>query len=502
MPMMFNSQETQQESEQQQERRYDPDTLRKVTALATRLQHDHHERLTASQMESIGLEVGLEPEFIQQAIVQLEEEHARMEAERQRLAEEKQQSEDLVAQRRKVQEQAVMTRTEQRLETSATKAEFYSVCAALTAPMLFGLMAYYFKSGSAFQPFLGQSVIAPRAGAMQLFTMISPWPLALMLGFAAGKKRVGFVAAATLILALAPTVPFLAAASPEQYQEILRTLTDHVGEMFLYAMLALPVACTLGVAGAWIRQQYFPFPAGKSRQEGVGQPVQHKEYTVSRPEMVSLLHNMQPAPGMYGSPYMQAQPQPYLQAQMPSQVRVHPHVQQVQPHMVGQKERRAFVSVDVAGLAELRQSATLVAVDYSFGQLRAWIEEIVKGNGGELQAGADGSLLASFPTDGQGVRAARQLQERLPQFNKSLNRLPLPFRLRCGLSAGETANNAAIERSQALLRTADGGDTLISSELGATALAEMGQLTPLPGSLMGDMAFVWRMSEPSSGPPQ
>ena len=321
MPMMFNSQETQQESEQKQERRYDPDTLRKVTALATQLQHDHHERLTASQMESIGLEVGLEPEFIQQAIAQLEEEHARMEAERQRQAEEKQQSENLAAQHRKVQEQAVMTRAEQRLETSATKTEFYSVCAALAVPMLFGLMAYYFKSGLVPQPLLGQSVIAPRIGAMQLFTMIAPWPLALMQGFAAGKKRVGFIAAATLILALAPTVPFLAAASPEQYWEILRTLMDHVGEMFLYVMLALPVAGALGIAGAWIRQQYFPFPSGKSRLESNGQPVQHKEYTVSRPEMVSLLHNMQPAPGAYASPYMQAQQQPYLQNQMPSQMR-------------------------------------------------------------------------------------------------------------------------------------------------------------------------------------
>ena len=501
MPMMFNSQETQQESEQQQERRYAPDTLRKVTALATRLQHDHHERLTASQMESIGLEVGLEPEFIQQAIAQLEAEHARMEEEKQRQEQEKQQSEDLVAQHRKVQEQAVMTRQIQRTETSASKAEFYSVCAALAVPMLFGLMAYYFKSGATPQSIMGQSVIFPRVGAMQLFTMIAPWPLALIQGFAAGKKRVGFVAAITLILALAPTVPFLSAASPEQYQEILRTLTDRVGEMFLYAMLALPIAGTLGVMGAWIRQQYFPFTSEKSGQEGVGQPVQHKEYTVSRPEMVTMLHNMQPAPGAYASPYLQPQPHPYMQAQMPPQARVQPQFQP-QTQMTGQKERRAFVSVDVAGLAELRQSATLVAVDYSFGQLRAWIEEIVKGNGGELKAGDGGSLLASFPTEGQGVRAARQLQERLPQFNKSLNRLPLPFRLRCGISAGETANNAAIERSQALLRSAEGGDTLVSSELGATALAELGQLTPLPGSLMGDMAFVWRMAEPPASPTQ
>ena len=62
-----------------------------MTALATRLQHDHHERLTASQMESIGVEVGLEPEFVHQAIAQLEAEHARRKQERQRQEQEKQQ---------------------------------------------------------------------------------------------------------------------------------------------------------------------------------------------------------------------------------------------------------------------------------------------------------------------------------------------------------------------------------------------------------------------------
>ena len=99
-----------------------------------------------------------------------------------------------------------------------------------------------------------------------------------MQGFAAGKKRVGFVAAATLILALAPTVPFLSAASPEQYQEILPILADRpAGEMFLYVLLALPIAGTFRRdMGAWIRQQYFPLRRRKSGQEGAGSPCSTK----------------------------------------------------------------------------------------------------------------------------------------------------------------------------------------------------------------------------------
>src|SRR5438876_12225608 len=53
------------------ETRYDEKTLRKVAALASRLQSRHQETLTAREMQAIGAEVGLEPAFIQQALTHL-----------------------------------------------------------------------------------------------------------------------------------------------------------------------------------------------------------------------------------------------------------------------------------------------------------------------------------------------------------------------------------------------------------------------------------------------
>lgn len=55
----------------QQEPRYDAETLRKVTALASELQARDQERLTAREIEEIGSEVGLEPQFIRQALRQV-----------------------------------------------------------------------------------------------------------------------------------------------------------------------------------------------------------------------------------------------------------------------------------------------------------------------------------------------------------------------------------------------------------------------------------------------
>lgn len=52
-------------------RRYDAATLKKVTALAEQLQRQHEETLSASQIELIGAEVGLEPHFVRRAIEQV-----------------------------------------------------------------------------------------------------------------------------------------------------------------------------------------------------------------------------------------------------------------------------------------------------------------------------------------------------------------------------------------------------------------------------------------------
>lgn len=54
-----------------QEPRYDAETLRKVTALAGQLQSRNQERLTAREIEEIGAEVGVEPQFIREALEQV-----------------------------------------------------------------------------------------------------------------------------------------------------------------------------------------------------------------------------------------------------------------------------------------------------------------------------------------------------------------------------------------------------------------------------------------------
>ena len=49
-------------------RRYDAAMLQEVIAVASKLQQEHHERLTAEQVEEIAAEVGIEPAFVRQAL--------------------------------------------------------------------------------------------------------------------------------------------------------------------------------------------------------------------------------------------------------------------------------------------------------------------------------------------------------------------------------------------------------------------------------------------------
>ncbi len=544
MPMMFHSQEDHSEENHApqiaaqntqapaQERRYDPETLQKVAILATRLQQEHHEQpaspaqLTASDMEAIGLEMGLHPEFVQQALAQLEEEHARMEVEKQRQEAVKQKQQEQIAEQRRLREQTTLHKTALQTELAAGNAEFYSACAALAIPFAFGFLAWHFKSthwmGGLLTDGYSHPMMVTRPGMLAGFTMIAPAPLALMLGFLAGKKRVAFAASAAMMLALAPTFPFLVETG-QTYFSILRNLFDYTGEMFGYVFFGLPVVGLMAITGAWARKTYFPF-GGRQRDNADVNSVQHKEYAAPKIAPAPQLQPMSYAQGAQAQsyaaqsntaaqPYQAAQPYmpgqaygqtpqyapppmqtPYTgQAQHPGQAYAQRPEQTHAPMQTTpmyHQNRRAVLSLEVADKDKLRQSATLVAVDYSFGQFRSWVEELVRGCGGEMQTGVN--LTATFPTDAQAMRAARLLQERLPQFNQSLNRLPLPFLLRAAVSAGDANSSLASQRNAALLRNANPGDTLVSSEVGAAALAELGQLTPLPASLMGEMAFVWR----------
>lgn len=173
----------------------------------------------------------------------------------------------------------------------------------------------------------------------------------------------------------------------------------------------------------------------------------------------------------------------------------------LQHALEGQKQHRAFLSVDVAGSSAMKRGESDLAVEYSFGQLQAWIGDTVRAYGGELHSAAGDGMMCVFQDDVAALRAARALQEGIEHFNRGRNRLSTPFQLRCGISAGEVAidpgagvgsiHSVIIDRAANLQKQAQPGDIVVGSELAVPGLTELGGLAPIPSGNGADPAFSW-----------
>jgi hypothetical protein len=222
--------------------RLDRATLRKVTALAARLQSQHRETVTVAEVERIGAEVGLEPAFIRQAVALVAAESAAGAAE------------------------APVVPGEHSL-VRARRREFGALIGSLSLPVLWGAIAY---------------LVRPELQSwtqewMAFATLLAPVPLAVLQGFIAGRKAPAFTAGAWLAFCLSPTFwQFVYHGSSfTEFFAWLAALT--------YVTAGGMTAGLLGCLGARARDYYFP-PLSAAL------PKQTPEPAVSRPALLQLLH--------------------------------------------------------------------------------------------------------------------------------------------------------------------------------------------------------------------
>jgi class 3 adenylate cyclase len=290
------------------------------------------------------------------------------------------------------------------------------------------------------------SSLGNSAALITFFTLVAPLPLAALTGFLAGRRGMAFWSGVTLVAALAPTLARLMLGGDDRPGEEMAILAP-------YLLFGGPLAGLIGWQGAKVREHYFPLPSSKAK------------LPVSRPALIKLLFALQ-------------------------------------TQLEAQKQRRAFLSVDVVGSSEMKQSGPDLAVEHSFGQFRQWVEETVRRHRGQVQSAAGDGMMAAFESDGDALRAARDLQDGMDAFNAQHNRLPTPFRIRCGVSAGEVAveegapighlQSPVLDRAAALQKRAEPGDILVGGELAGAAFAELGRLVSLPEPVHGEAAFSWR----------
>lgn len=210
----------------------DRDFQRRVVGRAARLQQaDHDAGMTIRHMTEAAAEVGIQPEYIERAMSlerALSEAHAEQSSPRLGVAS----------------RSAARTRT-------ANRADFRRFVTAMSMPIAVGGLGYALKNWT---------------GGAVLLSLILPAPLACLSGFLCGRKRVAFVTAALLALALAPTAYHLGihayyTVNPSEiYSEWITANARNAGMSiaFTYVALGLPLTGMLGAFGAWARQRYFP----------------------------------------------------------------------------------------------------------------------------------------------------------------------------------------------------------------------------------------------------
>lgn len=175
----------------------------------------------------------------------------------------------------------------------------------------------------------------------------------------------------------------------------------------------------------------------------------------------------------------------------------------LQSKLHGQKRRLAFLSVDVSDSTDMKRGQEELLVEHSFSRYAKWVADVARKHGGEVQAAAGDGVMCAFPTERDALHAARELHEGLTDFNAEHNRLPVPFRIRCGLSAGEVPwepgtpigllQSPVIDRAAAMQKVAAPGTIVMSEEVVNAAGDVLGEVSDMPDLVEGTRASVWTL---------
>jgi class 3 adenylate cyclase len=150
------------------------------------------------------------------------------------------------------------------------------------------------------------------------------------------------------------------------------------------------------------------------------------------------------------------------------------------------QETRTFLSIDVVGSSAMKTSSSELEAEHSFRQYQTWVAETVRGFGGEVQLSAGDGAMAMFKDPSSAVAAAKRLQGDMGEFNANKNRLTMPFQIRCGIAEGKIGidsrtplgqiQSPVLDRAAFLQKYAEPGSVMVTRELLESAMPVLGSL--------------------------
>lgn len=525
-------------NENPEEGRYDSATTEKIIRIASRLDSENRETLSVPEIEQIAKEVGIEAAYVREALKKVAEEKVN---------------------RR-------LGRRERPEETTAagghSKAEFWSTVAAFLIPLAWASIAFFVSGGD--------------VTTAKFFTMMAPLPLALLIGFIAGNRKVGFFASLVLVLALWPALDKVLATErtlvlkntsrpvvdmsnggisinlPPELMDKMRNgefqaLGQEMGALQTRITEIEKVLANKNLPAAEKAKLSAEMAAAQRRSDEI--KAQFKEMGKDFAELEKLgeafdegfplgptVPNAPTPPGttvvtntsesnedalapllIFGSifagilgvvgagvrirqfPFPGATPKTVPAAGDRGQML--DQYFELQSKLHGQKRRLAFLSVDVSDSTGMKHHQEELLVEHSFSRYTRWVADVAARFGGEIQAAAGDGVMCAFPDEASALRAAVALQQGITEFNSTHNRLPRPFLIRCGVSAGEVPwepgtpigllQSPVIDRAAAMQKVAAPESIVVSQEVEEIARVELGELNPMPGPIAGVSASTW-----------
>jgi class 3 adenylate cyclase/uncharacterized protein YggT (Ycf19 family) len=101
------------------------------------------------------------------------------------------------------------------------------------------------------------------------------------------------------------------------------------------------------------------------------------------------------------------------------------------------KRLLCFLSVDIIGSTSMKEGEDPHIIEYTFAEYKKFVEELLNTNNVWKVAWTPDGLMSAFLTPDEAIKAGKEIIIGLDAFNKYVNQLKTPFRVRCGINYGK-----------------------------------------------------------------
>lgn len=108
----------------------------------------------------------------------------------------------------------------------------------------------------------------------------------------------------------------------------------------------------------------------------------------------------------------------------------------------------SFLSVDVIGSTKMKAQEDKAMVEYTFAEYKKFIDEILMANRVWKVAWTPDGIMCAFWASDDAVNAAREIIVGLDSFNKYINQMQTPFKVRCGINFGKVMFDISAEMEE------------------------------------------------------